>query len=67
MPVKTTIEEDLKKDLVDALKIELEETPAEKLGDTMFRILIRGREFGLGDEEMEKLKEVFRNRLREIV
>jgi hypothetical protein len=67
MAVKTYFEEDVKKDIMDALKIEIEEAPDEKLGDIMLKIILRGRSIGLEDKDMEELKVVFRKRLKEVV
>jgi len=67
VPVKTTYDPALKKDIMDALKIEIEEAPDNEVGNVMFKILLRGREIGLEDEDMEELKKVFRKRLKEVI
>lgn len=58
--------EQIRKDIVDALKIEIENTPKDKVGDIVFNIIIKGRQFGLTDEDMEELKDTFKKRLQKV-
>jgi hypothetical protein len=56
---------EIKKDLVERLKVEIETAPKEKLADTVLNIIVKGKEFGLDEDDMKILKESFKKRLEE--
>jgi uncharacterized protein YpuA (DUF1002 family) len=57
---------DIVKDIVKKLKTEIKTTPIEKLGDTMLNIILKGKEFGLTENDMGELRDTFKKRLKEI-
>jgi hypothetical protein len=54
-----------KKDLIERLKAEIETAPKEKLADTVLNIIVKGKDFGLDEDDMKILKESFKKRLKE--
>ena len=62
-----SITEDIRKTVKEELKREIATVAKAELGDTMFNIIMRGRQLGLLDNDMEELKQAFKKRLKEIV
>jgi hypothetical protein len=59
--------EQVKKDIVERLKKEIETVPIDKLADTALNILLKGKDFGLTEKDTNELRESFKKRLMEAV
>jgi len=57
---------DIKKDILKRLEYELKTVPKEELGNVMFKIILNSDEF-LNKDDIDKLKEIFNKRLKELV
>jgi len=57
---------DIKKDILKKLEYEIKTAPKEELGNIMFKIILSSKEF-LNKEDIDKLKEIFNKRLKEMV
>lgn len=57
------IREDIKKTLI----AEIESSTPERASDIVLNIILKGRQAGLIDEDLDEIREVFKKKLEELV